>query len=106
MWQTILAHVLPGFQGRLKVQVFLYRHAAAFAEDPPRRGRVGFLLCRNIDDFDLFIQRCKDTYNDDRGLIIPLVDNDIISLLNNIRNYSPNRYLEDFLSHRVAKLIL
>ncbi|WP_302290186.1 hypothetical protein [Alistipes finegoldii] len=72
----------------------------------PRRGRVGFLLCRNIDDFDLFIQRCKDTYNDDRGLIIPLVDNDIISLLNNVRNYSPNRYLEDFLSHRVAKLIL
>ena len=72
----------------------------------PRRGRVGFLLCRNIDDFDLFIKRCKDTYNDDRGLIIPLVDNDIISLLNNVRNYSPNRYLEDFLSHRVAKLIL
>ena len=29
----MIAHVLPGFQGRLKVQVFLYRHAAAFAED-------------------------------------------------------------------------
>lgn len=73
----------------------------------PAGEELGFYLCRNIDDFDLFIQRCKDTYNDDRGLIIPLVDNDIISLLNiNVRNYSPNRYLEDFLSHRVAKLIL
>ena len=48
----------------------------------PQRGRVGILACRNLDSEDGFIKRCADTYHDDRGLIIPLCDKDIIQALN------------------------
>ena len=42
-----------------------------------RRGRLGILSCRNIDNEKLFISRCADTYKDGNGLIIPITDNDI-----------------------------
>ena len=35
-----------------------------------RRGRVGILTCRELEDN--FIKRCADTYEDERGLVIPL----------------------------------
>lgn len=47
----------------------------------PNRGKVGMIACRTIDNMDLFLKRCSDTYKDQRGLIIPLVDNDFINLL-------------------------
>lgn len=39
-----------------------------------RRGKVGILACRNLDENNSFIKRCADTYEDDRGLIIPITD--------------------------------
>lgn len=47
----------------------------------PNRGRIGFLVCRNITNKDLLIQRCRDTSDDDRGFIIPLDDEDLINLV-------------------------
>lgn len=47
----------------------------------PRRGRVGILTCRNLDSKDGFMKRCADTFHDDRGLIIPLCDDDLIQAL-------------------------
>lgn len=41
------------------------------------RGKVGFLCCRAFRDRDLFIARCRDTWRDDRGLIMPLEDETI-----------------------------
>lgn len=69
------------------------------------RGKVGFLVCRSIDNMPLFINRCKDTYTDGRGLIIPLVDKDIILLLNayNDWNWQP---IEQFLSVRVREITI
>lgn len=69
------------------------------------RGKVGFLLCRTIDNLNLFIARCRDTYRDDRGLIIPLTDNDISQLLHNI-DYSTSAFLDNFLSEKVREIAI
>lgn len=42
-----------------------------------RRGRVGILACRTLDENEAFLQRCADTYHDDRGLILPITDEDL-----------------------------
>ena len=51
----------------------------------------------------LFIQRCKDTCVDGRGLIIPLVDDDLEHLLEayNDWNWHP---IEQFLSNRIREI--
>jgi hypothetical protein len=69
------------------------------------RGKVGFLVCRTIDDMELFIDRCIDTYKDDRGLIIPLVDKDLITILENIKMIDDS-YIERFLSYRIRIITL
>lgn len=70
----------------------------------PNRGRVGFLVCRSFDNYDLFLRRCKDTFRDDRGLIIPLSDNDLIDLLHNHNEWDSD-YIDRFLSDRIREII-
>ena len=53
-----------------------------------KRGRLGLLSCRKIDNENLFIKRCIDTFKDDNGLIIPITDNDIIQCLESHENIS------------------
>ena len=45
------------------------------------RGRVGFMVCRSLQDKQLFQKRCKDTAVDGRGYIIFLDDSDLKSLV-------------------------
>lgn len=68
-------------------------------------GKVGFLICRKIDDENLFIERCKDTFKDGRGLIIPLTDKDIVDLLNNYNDWDYT-YTEKYLSNIVRKITI
>ncbi|MCX6543493.1 MAG: hypothetical protein NTV05_03665 [Acidobacteria bacterium] len=49
------------------------------------RGKVGFLCCRQFEDRDRFIMRCRDTFRDDRGLILPLEDETILRWLDLVR---------------------
>jgi hypothetical protein len=69
------------------------------------RGQVGFIVCRTIDNFPLFLKRCKDTFSDGRGLIVPLIDDDIITLL---QNYNDNNsdFIEKFLADRIRDITI
>ena len=49
------------------------------------RGKVGIITCRDIDNMNLFLERCRDSYRDQQGIIIPLVDEDIKSMLNALK---------------------
>jgi hypothetical protein len=69
------------------------------------RGQVGFIICRQIDNFQLFMNRCRDSYQDGRGLIIPLVDNDIIQLLQNYDNWN-TAFTERFLTERIREITI
>jgi hypothetical protein len=45
------------------------------------RGKVGFLCCREFANRQLFIQRCRDTFQDDRGVVVPLDDATVLRFL-------------------------
>jgi hypothetical protein len=45
------------------------------------RGKVGFLCCREFQNRNLFVQRCRDTLTDDRGLVLPLDDSTVLRYL-------------------------
>lgn len=69
------------------------------------RGKFGFLVCRKFDNKDLFIKRCKDTANDDRGFILPLDDEDLITLLGYKKN-KKEKEINDFLEELYKKLVM
>lgn len=50
----------------------------------PIIGRCGLLLCRKIENRELFDERCRDTAIDERGYIIALDDEDMISIAQSI----------------------
>ncbi len=52
----------------------------------PTRGQFGLLICRSIQDKNLYVERCRDTANDHRGFIIPLDDADLSELVEFVRN--------------------
>lgn len=45
------------------------------------RGKLGFLCCRTFQDRAKFVESCRDTFKDDRGLILPLDDTYALRLL-------------------------
>jgi hypothetical protein len=49
-----------------------------------QRGQFGILACRRFEDRDLFVQRCRDTLHDGRGLVVPLDDVTIRELLGGV----------------------
>jgi hypothetical protein len=54
------------------------------------RGKMGFLCCRQFENRGLFIQRCRDTFQDDRGLALPLDDDTILRYLHAIAQGNRN----------------
>ncbi|MEJ6399353.1 hypothetical protein [Yoonia sp. 208BN28-4] len=70
----------------------------------PNRGKLGFLLCRSIDNRQRFIQRCKDTANDDRGFVIAIDDSDLVEYLELVEN-SAHEAIHERLRNRYNELI-
>ena len=71
----------------------------------PNRGQFGLVLCRSIQDHDLFLARCRDTFRDNRGLIVPITDDDLIIGLKK-RADGEEAPLDDLLSSRYRSLAL
>ncbi|PYX75964.1 MAG: hypothetical protein DMG72_06235 [Acidobacteria bacterium] len=69
------------------------------------RGKVGFLCCREFENRDLFIQRCRDTFGDDRGLVLPLDDPTVLHYLDRIAHGNRNE-LEREWAHLVNEVCL
>ena len=70
----------------------------------PNRGKLGIILSRSIDNEDLFLKRCHDSYVDGHGLIIPLTDQDIITILNKKKGGIPHPE-DEILSTKTRKII-
>lgn len=70
----------------------------------PSRGQIGFLVCREFEDKQRFIKKCKDTAKDQRGYVITLDDNDILQLLKFKRD-SSNNLIFEFLKERFNELV-
>lgn len=68
-----------------------------------RRGRVGILSCRTLDENDAFLKRCADTYEDERGLIIPITDEDLNMALSVFPKKGPTG-LEEILATKYERI--
>jgi hypothetical protein len=69
------------------------------------RGKVGFLCCRGFEDRNRFIMRCRDTFRDDRGLILPLEDQTVLRWLDFVRQ-NRRQSMEREISDLVAEVWL
>jgi len=56
-----------------------------------KHGMFGILTCRKINDMSSLIERCSDAYNAKEELIIPLIDSDLVEMIDNLKNISSAR---------------
>lgn len=70
----------------------------------PLRGKFGMLLSRKFDKMDVFIERCKFTALEDKGVIVPIVDEDIIYMLNLIAKGCRST-IDDYMFRLFRKII-
>ncbi|MGG4409247.1 hypothetical protein ABER75_10955 [Niallia taxi] len=69
------------------------------------RGRFGILICREIEDEELLMKRCKDAMHNDKKYIIYLQDKDIKALLT-LKEALNEQGIMDYLLSKWDKLIL
>jgi len=69
------------------------------------RGQVGLLISRSADDVKTLLKRCADAYKDGRGLMIPLVDDDLDRILENRLSDVEGSY-ETILADRVRAIAM
>lgn len=48
----------------------------------PRRGRLGIVACRSVEDQDRLVERCRDAFRAQQGAIMVFTDDDFEALLN------------------------
>lgn len=68
-------------------------------------GQFGLLLCRQIRNLSLFTERCRDTFKDGRGLIVPITDIDVFNMLEKIGTDDTD-YVEQYISQKVREIAL
>ncbi len=69
------------------------------------RGKVGLLIFRSTNDMQTLINRCSDTYKDDRGVVLPICDSDLVTMLERMIEGEKTTY-EDTLMSRFRSIAL
>lgn len=69
------------------------------------KGMLGIITCRTINNKKLFIERCRDSFKNGHGLIIPLTDDDLISALEGLKTDNPKK-LEEILNETKNTIIM
>jgi hypothetical protein len=67
------------------------------------RGRLGLLMCRTFDDRALVIRRCRDTFTDGRGLVLPMNDEFVLRMLAHVEG-GTRQEIDKLLSDLVAEV--
>lgn len=70
----------------------------------PSRGKIGIIICRQIENRKKIEDSCRDTANDSRGYIIVLDDENIKDLVKDIKT-KDSEYKLDILRKKFDKLI-
>lgn len=68
------------------------------------RGWFGIILSRRFDNKDLFVERCRDTAKDGRGIVLCLDDADIIKMLTLIQE-NKRSYIDGMLTRKYQQII-
>ena len=70
-----------------------------------RTGQFGILVCRSIQNRKSLLLKCKDTMNDNRGIILVLDDSDI-SMLLKLKGDKNEKGIDDFMNKKLDQLIM
>lgn len=68
-----------------------------------RRGRFGVILCRSVSNSELALERCRDVYKSNNGMIMILTDDDVISILKQ-RLFSRRKFVQNLLRGRLRQI--
>jgi hypothetical protein len=71
----------------------------------PNRGKFGLVVCRNIENMDLLLARCRDAHMAQQGTILPLVDGDLITMLEALVG-DHIEAVDELLSNRIRSVVL
>lgn len=70
-----------------------------------KRGFVGILTCRRVEDKTLMLKRCRDVVNnDDKRLILALDDDDICTLLELVEAHQEKK-VDEYLENRLKEIL-
>lgn len=69
----------------------------------PNRGQFGIICCRALENEELFIQKERDTVRDKRGWIIHITDEEIINLLEALKQ---ENITDNFLHQKFREIII
>lgn len=70
------------------------------------RGKFGMLLCRDVENYERLIQRCRDFWKDKGEVIIPILDADLVKILKAKAGAPDGRPEEELLADKIRSVLL